>query len=158
MVLIITALFPPEQVVSAEISYELALRLSEEHSVTVLCPKPSRPYGAKFNYEQNVLTSPFKTIITNSYIYPKSKLLGRIRESISFGMHCYRFIRKNKSSINVIYHNSWPLFSQSLIVLAAKKEKIPVFTHVHDIYPESLIRKAPKNTKNYFSLFFSCNR
>ena len=44
-ILIISAVFPPEPVVSAQISYDLAENLCKQNEVTVLCPKPTRPFG-----------------------------------------------------------------------------------------------------------------
>lgn len=44
-ILIVTAVFPPEPVVSAQISYDLATELSKKYNVTVLCPPPTRPNG-----------------------------------------------------------------------------------------------------------------
>lgn len=40
-----------------------------------------------------------------------------------------------------IYVNSWPLFSQAIIVKTASKYGIPCIMHVQDIYPESFINK-----------------
>ena len=44
-ILIISAVFPPEPVVSANLSRDLAEELSKNNQVTVLCPKPTRPNG-----------------------------------------------------------------------------------------------------------------
>ena len=48
-VLIITAVFPPEQVTSAFLNYDLAHELAKDYEVTVLRPYPTRPIGAKFD-------------------------------------------------------------------------------------------------------------
>ena len=43
-VLIVSAVFPPEQVTSAYMNYDLAKKLAEEYDVTVLRPYPTRPF------------------------------------------------------------------------------------------------------------------
>ena len=47
-VLIVSAVFPPEQVTSAFLNYDLAHELAKGYKVTVLRPYPTRPIGAKF--------------------------------------------------------------------------------------------------------------
>lgn len=141
-ILIISAVFPPEPVVSAQLSFDIAMDLSKHNQVTVLAPEPTRPESFQFNkWFSNTL--PFYLIRLNSFTCPKSKLLGRMRESYSFGKHAAKYIEENKGSIDVIYMNSWPLFSQYLIVKVAKKYKIKIITHIQDIYPESLVTKIP---------------
>ncbi len=140
-ILLISAVFPPEPVVSAKLSYDLACALSKNHNVVVITPKPSRPLG--FLFENINVDYSFKHIQVNSYIYPKSNLLGRIRESYSFGRHCSKYIVDNYKTIKIIYANSWPLLSQYFIVKAAKKYDISIIIHVQDVYPESITNKVP---------------
>ncbi|NNL02593.1 MAG: glycosyltransferase family 4 protein [Eudoraea sp.] len=143
MKLIITAVFPPEPIVSANLSSDIANELSKNsEQVKVVSPKPSRPFGHKFKKAENKNSS-FEHQIVNSYVCPKSKLIGRLRESISFGMACKKVISENSKSLSVIYMNTWPLFAQYFVVKTAKKNKIPIVFHVQDIYPESLIKKLP---------------
>ena len=144
-ILIITAVFPPEPVVSAKISRDLALALSENHDVTVIAPRPSRPYGFNFysikkHDEQNC---PYQKVQMDSFICPKSIFLLRFYESISFGIKCREYIKRNYENIDKIYMNSWPIFSQFFIVRIARKLKIPVVTHIQDVYPEALKSKLP---------------
>lgn len=140
MILLISAVFPPEPVVSASISYDLAVALSEDHEVTVLTPRSSRPFGFCFKSEATE-TRRFNQVILNSYIYPESKLFGRMRESYSFGKHVVKYIKKNQTKIESVYINAWPLPGQYLIVKAVKKYSIPSVIQVMDIYPESLSNK-----------------
>jgi glycosyltransferase involved in cell wall biosynthesis len=148
MILLISGVFPPEPVVSASISFDLALYLSKYKVVKVISPKPSRPYG--FSYK-NILKQNFgfEHIIVNSFTYPKSNIFGRILESFSFGTEAANFIKNQKEKIDCIYINAWPLLAQYLIVRAAKKYSIPTVLHVQDIYPESLLDKLPF-LKNFF--------
>jgi len=141
MILIISAVFPPEPVVSARLSFDLATALSKSIEVSVISPYPTRPFG-------NTYTKPafenerFRHVILDSYMHPKSSVLGRLRESYSIGVKASEFIRKNKKEIGVIYANTWPLLGQFLVVRAAKKYKIPLVLHIQDIYPESLVKKT----------------
>lgn len=140
-ILIITAVFDPEPIVSAKLSKALAESLCIDHNVTVLSPKPSRPFGFKFEEKVLDCNKSFKHIILDSYICPQSSLIGRFTESYSFGKYCEDFINIHAGMIDVIYLNSWPLASQFLIVRVANKYCIPVITHIQDIYPESLSTK-----------------
>jgi len=150
-VLIITAVFPPEPVVSAQLSFDIADSLSARNSVTVISPRPSRPLGFQFieepkknNFEHNLL---------DSYVCSSSSFLGRFFESFSFGKHSYQYIANNANNIDIIYANTWPLMGQFFAVIAAKKYRIPIITHVQDIYPESLFKKVPFLAP-IFKLFF----
>lgn len=147
-ILIISALFPPEPVVSAQLSNDIAFELSKTHDVVVLCPLPSRPKG----YQFGTIKEPedFKIIRLKSFVSPASRVIGRTRESYSFGKRCAEYIRKNGNRIDCIYINSWPLASQFLIIKEAKKSKISTVLHIQDIYPESLIGKLPKSLGSFF--------
>lgn len=146
-ILIISSTFPPEPVVSAQISYTLADELSHSNNVTVLCPQPSRPSG--FNHANVTCQYSFRKIVLNSYTCPESKLLGRIRESFSFGKACKRYIEINHLNIDVIYMNAWPLLGQFFIIKAAKKFNLRIISHVQDIYPESFTNKIPGLFKGF---------
>lgn len=140
-ILIISALFPPEPVVSAKLSFDIAFALSIGNEVIVISPKPSRPLG--FQFKGETLSFNFKHIQVSSYIFAGSNISGRFRESYSFGKHSYRYIADNHKSIDVIYANTWPLLAQYFAVKATKKYKIPLILHVQDIYPESISQKLP---------------
>lgn len=138
-ILIITAVFPPEPVVSASISYDLALRLSENYSVTVLCPEPTRPKGMK--YKDFQWDKQFKRIVLNSYTCPESSFWGRFKESISFGRATKRYIEKYHKEIACAYINTWPMFAQYLTLDILEKYNIPAILHIQDIYPESMLTR-----------------
>jgi glycosyltransferase involved in cell wall biosynthesis len=140
-ILIISAVFPPEPVVSAKLSFDIASAVIKKEEVVVISPKPTRPYGFKFNFNPSEFD--FKHIQLDSYTCPKYSLIGRIRESYDFGILCYKFINKNYKDIKLIYANTWPLIAQYFTVKAAQKNNIPVIIHVQDIYPESLTNKIP---------------
>jgi len=149
-ILIISAVFPPEPVVSARLSNDVAVFLSEKHQVTVLCPPPSRPSG--FVFKQKPVKSAYKQVYTASFTCPESKLTGRIRESYSFGRAAVRYIKEHVAETDCIYANVWPLLSQFMIVKTASKLKIPSMLHVQDIYPESLTYKMNPFVGNLINL------
>lgn len=139
--LIISAVYPPEPVVSAKLSLDLYNELnSKGYNVRILHPQPTRPNGFSFDYK---VTGGVDEITTQSYVCPQSSLIGRMRESWSFGKACSKYIKENHSEISCVYANAWPMFSQKAIVKAARKYGIPCIIHVQDVYPESLTNKMP---------------
>ncbi|MFS8083537.1 MAG: glycosyltransferase family 4 protein [Ginsengibacter sp.] len=138
-IIIISAVFPPEPVVSANLSYDIACSLSERNKVTVLSPKPSRPFGFDFANKNSEFS--FKHCQIDSFVHASSGISGRVMESYSFGKHCYRYITDDYQNIDVIYANTWPLLGQYFALKAARKYNIPIIIHVQDIYPESLTKK-----------------
>ena len=139
--LLITAVYPPEPVVSSKLSHDLYLGLKDDgYVVCVLHPQPTRPNG--FSFDDKV-TGGEDEITTQSYVCPQSSLVGRMRESWSFGKACSKYIKEHHSEISCIYANAWPMFSQKAIVKAARKYSIPCIIHVQDVYPESLTNKMP---------------
>lgn len=140
-ILILSAVFPPEPVVSASLSRDIAEKLSKTNEVVVLCPQPTRPKGFQFLNDYEPVN--YLVIRVNSYTCAASRIMGRFRESYSFGSHCVKYIKENSAKIDIIYLNSWPLLAQYFIVKTAKKINIPCVTHVQDIYPESLINRIP---------------
>lgn len=142
-VLIISGVFPPEQVTSALLNYDMAKELSKKYNVTVLRPYPTRPIGMKFNYD-GLKNEPFETILIDSYTHPQSQLLGRFRESYDFGRKCAAYIKKHHQKISFIYNNPWQLFGCAITSRTAKKYKIPYMIAVQDIYPECLLTKGHK--------------
>ena len=137
MVLIVSAVFPPEPVVSAQISKDLANAISATNEIVVICPKPTRPAGVSFTIDKHEDSS-YKMIILKSLVYPGASLFGRMIESISFGRASKKFIQEHNKDISVIYANTWPLFAQYAVTRECKKLNIPLILHVQDIYPETL--------------------
>lgn len=142
-ILIITGVFPPEQVTSALLNYDLSKELSKKYNVTVLRPYPTRPIGMKFDYD-GLENEPFETILIDSYTHPQSQLLGRFRESYDFGRKCAAYIKEHHQEISFIYNNPWQLFGCAITSRAAKRYKIPYMIAVQDIYPECLLTKGHK--------------
>ncbi len=139
-ILIVTAVFPPEPVVSATISYDLALSLAKHRSVTVLCPKPTRPKGMHYDaycFQENNI----ERVELESYTCPASSFVGRFRESFSFGQASVRYIQEHHQEISCAYLNTWPIFAQYMALSALKRYNIPAVLHIQDIYPESMLSR-----------------
>lgn len=148
--LIISAVFPPEQVTSAFLNYDLAHELAKEYEVTVLRPYPTRPIGAKFESAE-VEDNSFKTILVDSYTHPKSELLGRFRESIDFGRKSAAYIKEHHQEIDFVYNDGWQLFGLNIVAKACKKYRIPYMVPIQDIYPECLF-----TNRNYSGILKAC--
>lgn len=142
-ILIISAVFPPEQVTSAFLNYDLAHELAKEYDVTVLRPYPTRPIGAKFD-NADVEDKSFKTILIKSYTHPQSELIGRFKESNDFGRKSVEYIEKHHGEIDFVYNDGWQLFGLYLVAKVCKKYSIPYMVPIQDIYPECLF-----TNKNY---------
>lgn len=135
-ILIISAVFHPEPLTSAMMNYDLAVELATKHNVTVLRPKPSRPIGKDYHYDDNLY--PFKCITLDSYTHPQSELIGRFKESISFGQVCKKYIREHKDEIDVVYNDGWQLFGLYIVAQECVKQRLPYIVPIQDIYPECL--------------------
>lgn len=145
-ILIISAVFPPEQVTSAFLNYDLAHELAKEYEVTVLRPYPTRPIGAKFESAE-VEDKTFKTIQVDSYTHPQSELIGRFKESNDFGKKSVEYIEKHHDEIEFVYNDGWQLFGLYRVARVCKKYGKPFMVPIQDIYPECLF-----TNKNYPAL------
>jgi len=150
-ILIVNCVYPPEPVVSAQIGRDLYDYLSGHgHQVSVLCPSPSRPYGAQYSkplaceHHDDAAGVSSKVVRLESFTAPKSQLLPRMLESFSFGRHVFRWLRRNADQIDAVYANTWPLFSQAMVARYCAQRGIPLVVHIQDIYPEALLCKLPR--------------
>ncbi len=143
MILIVTAVFPPEPVVSANLSFDIANALAVKEEVAVISPPPTRPFGMEFDTDERSKEYPFEHRVLDTYTCPESRLFGRAKESYSLGIATQKYIEENHSKIEVIYANTWPLFAQKYLVETAARYKIPLVLHIQDIYPESISEKIP---------------
>lgn len=140
-ILIISAVFPPEQVTSAFLNYDLARELAKKYDVTVLRPYPTRPIGAKFDSAE-VNDSTFKTLLIDSYTHPESQLIGRFKEAIDFSKKSVAYVKEHHNEIDFIYNDGWQLFGLYIIAKACVKYGIPYIVPIQDIYPECLLTKG----------------
>lgn len=150
-ILICASVFPPDAVTSAYLNIDLANAISKEGPVTVIRPYPSRPKGVTYTDKDIKQYDNFETVLVDSFRCPSSKLLGRFRESISFGRACQKYIEKHHSEIDFIYNHSWHLFGYYMVAKTAVCYGIPYMVVVQDIYPESLFtsRNMPGLVKGF---------
>lgn len=139
--LIISAVFPPEQVTSAFLNYDLAHELAKKYDVTVLRPYPTRPIGATFE-TTDVNDNTFQTILIDSYTHPESELIGRFKEAIDFSNKSVDYLRTHHKEIDFVYNDGWQLFGLYIIAKACVKYNIPYIVPIQDIYPECLLTKG----------------
>ncbi len=139
-ILIVSCVFPPEQVTSAFLNYDLAKALAKDYKVTVLRPRPTRPIGASF--DERWSDPDFETILINSYTHPESELKGRFKESRDFGKKTVEYIKVHKNEIDFVYNDGWQLFCLNIVAKACVKFNIPYIVPIQDIYPECLLTKA----------------
>ncbi|MFH0755875.1 MAG: glycosyltransferase family 4 protein [Bacteroidota bacterium] len=142
MYVVISSVFHPEPVVSAIMAGDLAAELAKEVEVKVVTPRPTRPEGFDFTGLMKA-DELYEHIVVKSFTYPASRFIGRMIESIGFGIHVAKYVKRNHSRISCLYIFAWPLFGQFLIARKAKRYGIPSLVHVQDIYPESLMNKLP---------------
>lgn len=160
-ILIVNCVFDPEPVVSAQIGKSLAEALYDNgESVTVIAPFPSRPLGFQFN-DFDLKSDKINAFVSKerlscyhlpSFVYAKSGMLGRFRESISFGKASFNFIMKSDIKYDIVYMNTWPLFGQLGVALACKRKKIPYVIHIMDIYPESITKRLSGMFQSFANL------
>ena len=151
-VLIVSAVFPPETVVTAQTSFQIADELFRRgHQVTVLAPFPSRPDGELFNgYRRSLYRTEnmgFSVIRCFSFLSRKSTMGSRLLENIGFAItSSVRVLFAPRPDI--IYMNSWVIFGSGMASAAAWLRGIPVAMSIQDACPESLShqkRVAPQS-------------
>ncbi len=147
-ILIISGVFPPEQVTSAFLNYDLAKALAKDFKVTVLRPKPTRPIGAKF--QGNWSDPDFETVLIDSYTHPESELIGRFKEARDFSKKSVVYLKAHKDEIDFVYNDGWQFLGLNIIAKACVKYSIPYIVPIQDIYPECLLTTSniPRFAKN----------
>lgn len=141
-IFIISGVFPPEPVTSANMNYDLALILAKEHDVTVIIPHPSRPISRDYSAYKHP-KYPFNLVVVDSFTHPKSTIKGRMKESISFSKKAIEYIESTGEKIDFIYNSAWQYWGYYLIAKYCVKNNIPYIVPIQDIYPESLLTKLP---------------
>jgi glycosyltransferase involved in cell wall biosynthesis len=164
-IIIISAVFPPEPIVSAKTSYSLALRLvNRNHNVRVITNFPNRPEGKLYNgytrslFLANIDPKGFFLTRCFSFISKESSIISRWMENISFGLTSSLSLLLTLKP-DVVYSNSWPIFATGLICLVCKIRKIPIVISVQDLYPESLVVQGRLNSNHWlYKFLFSIDR
>ena len=79
-ILVVSSVYPPEPVISAKVSFDIARKLAESNRVTVICPHPSRPLGYEFDKIVDEEKIERKMCIRDSScaFYVFKRIIGRI--------------------------------------------------------------------------------
>ena len=159
MVVIVSAVFPPEPMVSAQTSVQLAEALvSRGHSVHVLAPFPNRPKGQLFDgykrslYSTSAPEQGYAVTHCWSFFSPYSTMLSRFAENLSFGITSGLRLLCGKRP-DVIYSNSWAVFATGIVICIARLRSIPAVLSVQDVYPESLESQGRVAMRGWFYRF-----
>lgn len=154
-VIIVSAVFPPEPVVSAKTSFELANELRQiGHKVTVIAPFPNRPAGELFAgysrklYKLDKLDNGVDIIHCFATLSPESGIFSRFLENLSFGVTS-GWIVLFANRPHVVYANTWPILATGILSLVAKLRHIPLVISVQDVYPETLVVQDRINPRGF---------
>ncbi len=144
---IVSCVFPPEPIVSASTSAEIARACAAQgHAVRVITNFPNRPAGRLYLsthrglYRRDVLEG-IPLLRCFNILSRESSLLTRLLENLSFGFFSalvVLFIHRP----DVIYANTWPLFAQGMLAEICRLRGIPLVLSVQDLYPESLVSQG----------------
>lgn len=151
---VVSCVFPPEPVVSAQTSAQIASALrANGHTVRVVTNFPNRPAGKLFpgvrrKFAQRESTPDGIEIVRCfSTLSPESTIRSRMMENLSFGLTSGWQVLTGKKP-DVIYANTWPIVATGILFLIAWLRRIPIVLSVQDVYPEVLIvqRRTTENS------------
>lgn len=147
-VLLISCVFPPEPVVSAQTSAQIARELvCRGHEVTVVAPFPNRPRGelypgyARVLFRRQRSGEGYEIVRCFSTLSCESSMPSRFLENLSFGL-TGGWAALTAARPDVMYTNTWPIFATGILWLVSKIRRIPLVISVQDVYPESLVSQG----------------
>ncbi|MBK9091421.1 MAG: glycosyltransferase family 4 protein [Anaerolineae bacterium] len=143
-----SSVFPPEPVVSAQTSAQIAKTLAyTNHTVTVITSFPSRPAGKIFPgffrklVQRERSESGVEIVRCFSTLSPESRMFSRLLENLSFGLTGgWQVLTMPRP--DAIYANTWPIVATGILFMVARLRRIPLVISVQDIYPEALIAQG----------------
>jgi glycosyltransferase involved in cell wall biosynthesis len=146
---IVSAVFPPEPLMSAQTSRDIALEMTRRgHDVTVFSPFPNRPSGqlvpgARRAWRTMEQRDGYRVIHSWHSLSRRPVLPSRLAENITFGLSStFQFAREPRPDI--VFLNTWPLFSQWLNSWFLSQKEVPIVCAVKDLYPESYM-ESPRS-------------
>lgn len=142
-VIVISSVYPPEPVVSAQTSAQVVAGLASKGlDVRVVTSFPGRPGGRVYPGFRRVLYDrrrhPDGPEIVRCFSAPSSdsSAPSRLLENLVFGFTSAALLAVSPRPA-VIYSNTWPIFASGLMALVASLRRIPYVVSIQDVYPES---------------------
>lgn len=164
-VVLVSAVFPPEQTFSAKTGAQTAEELARRgHAVHVYAPFPSHPMGRLFDgykrtlYSTSTMSAGYRLTHCFGTFSPSSSLVSRFFQNLSFGVSSgLRILFGDRP--DVIYSNSWPIFATGIVAAVARLRRVPFVLRVQDVYPESLDSQRRIASRSWaYSLLRQCDR
>ncbi len=134
---IITELFYPDEVSTAQILTDIALKKVEEKDVNVICGPPG--YEKQYNFQKKALDSRIKIIRISLPELNKNKLIQRILRLVllTFKMSWVILIKVKKKDHVFVTTNPTFLIITIGILKSLKGFNLEIL--VHDVFPENLV-------------------
>ncbi len=145
--LIVSCVYPPEPVISAVTSSQIAEELTRRgHETTVVAPFPSRPGGHLYEgYQRRLFErsqgAGLSIVRCFSFLSRRSSLASRSLEALSFAVTS-ALVALRLPRADVAYVNSWPILGSGLTTLILRWKRTPIVLSVQDVYPESLVAQG----------------
>lgn len=142
--LLVSCVYPPEPVVSARTSRDVAEALARRgHEVSVIAPFPNRPAGRLFpGYrrrlrERRTEDGGLDVLRCFSFFSRRPSFASRLLESASFAVTAgWQALTAERPSL--IYANTWPIVGTGILLGVARLRGLRLVVNVQDLYPESL--------------------
>ena len=142
-VIFVCVVYPPESEPSAVMASELVREMvAAGHTVTVICPFPNRPMGAVYEgfsrrlWKWN-LDGPGRVVRVWTWLVGRSRsTVNRVLEGISFGLSAAIGVLVTRRP-DVVLMETWPIFGQVPVLVAARLRGLPVVNYIKDLYPEA---------------------
>lgn len=128
--IVVSCVYPPQAVVSARTSADVARVLKTQFVSGVICPALDAPRSLSPD-EPEVVEVP-------EFVSRQSEILSRFVQYFSFGLASGLALLRERRA-DVVYINSWPLVGQGFAVFAARCIGSKVVRSIQDLYPESLV-------------------
>jgi colanic acid biosynthesis glycosyl transferase WcaI len=158
-VLIVSPVFPPEPIVSAQTTIQIAEEMRRiGHTVTIVTAFPNRPAGKLYPgfsrklVQREQIESGIEIVRCFSTLSPESRMFSRLLENLSFGLTSgwQALVAKRPQ---VVYANTWPILATGLLFLVAKLRRIPLVISVQDVYPEALMTQQRIKDDSFLTRF-----
>lgn len=111
--------------------------------MSVITAFPNRPAGRLFDgYKRRPWTrdnsfTDYRVLRLFSIFSSESGVSSRFLENLSFGIASGLAVLFGKKP-DVVYGNTWPIFSQAILAFICKMRRIPLVLSIQDVYPETL--------------------